>query len=146
MNSRSFFVPAIIVMLFCVEASAGDLASRGDAWQEAFDTGDAAQVANIYSRDGLLLPPNGEPVVGREAIRKFWADTIAGGIHIQTKLEELTEEGHLAYRRGSFDVTDGEGNIVDDGKYLEIWKKRDGHWWFEIDIWNSNRAAAAPAP
>ncbi len=147
MNRHSILTPVVIIaLLMCCEAMAGDLVSQGDAWQEAFDSGDAERLANIYGWDGRLLPPNGEPVMGREAIQKFWADTIASGIHIQTKLEEMTEEGHLGYRRGSFDVTDAEGNIVDDGKYVEIWKKRDGHWWFEIDIWNSNQPAAPPSP
>lgn len=147
MNRHSILTPVVVIaLLMCCEAMAGDLASQGDAWQEAFDSGDAERLANIYGWDGRLLPPNGEPVMGREAIQKFWADTIASGIHIQTKLEEMTEEGHLGYRRGSFDVTDAEGNIVDDGKYVEIWKERDGHWWFEIDIWNSNRPAAPPSP
>ncbi len=147
MNRHSFLAPVIIIaLLLCCQVMAGDLASRGDAWQEAFDTGDAERLANIYGRDGRLLPPNGEPVMGREAIQKFWANSIASGIHIQTRLEDMTEVGHLGYRRGSFDVTDGEGNNIDDGKYLEIWEKRDGHWWFEIDIWNSNRPAAASLP
>ena len=147
MNRQSFLTTAtIIAMLLCFQAMAGDLASRGDALQAAFDAGDAEQVANIYGWDGRLMPPNGEPVVGRDAIQKFWADMIASGVRIQIEVEEMKEERHLGYRMGTFEITDGEGKIVDDGKYVEVWKKRDGHWWFELDIWNSNRPAAASLP
>ena len=143
MNSRRFFVPALVLTLLCLEASAGDLVSTGTAWQDAFDTGDAAQVANVYSQNGRLLPPHGEPVVGREAIQAFWAGLLESGAHIQTQLEELGEEGHLGFRMGSFTVKDSDGTVIDDGQFIEIWKKRDGHWWFDIDIWNSNRPPPA---
>ena len=144
--NRNLFVSAVVSLLWCYQAAAGDLASTGTAWQDAFDTGDAVQVANVYSQNGRLLPPHGEPVIGREAIQAFWAGLLESGAHIQTQLEELGEEGHLGFRMGSFTVKDSDGTVIDDGQFVEIWRKRDGHWWFDIDIWNSNRAAAAPSP
>ncbi|MGI9263561.1 MAG: YybH family protein [Gammaproteobacteria bacterium] len=141
--NRSLFLSTMVILFWCCQAAADDLASTGTAWQDAFDTGDAAQVANVYSQDGRLLPPHGEPVVGREAIQAFWAGLLESGAHIQTELEELGEEGPLGFRMGSFTVKDSDGNVIDDGQFVEIWRKRDGHWWFDIDIWNSNRPLPA---
>jgi hypothetical protein len=31
-----------------------------------------------------------------------------------------------------------EGNLLDRGKYIEIWTKVDGKWLIHRDIWNSS--------
>ena len=132
----------VLVLVFSSAAFAGGLAKLGHAWQDAFDSGDADQIAGVYSHDGRLLPPHGEPVIGRDAIREYWGGLLEAGLHIQTNLEDMSEDGKLAYRTGSFEVKNADGTVIDNGRYVEIWKKRDGHWWFFIDIWNSDRPLA----
>jgi hypothetical protein len=47
-------------------------------FDEAFDNGDAAALAALYSQDAVFMTPQG-PVFGREAIEKHWADVFQQG-------------------------------------------------------------------
>jgi ketosteroid isomerase-like protein len=38
----------------------------------AFNAGDGATVASLYSEDAALFPPGGERIDGRSAIQAFW--------------------------------------------------------------------------
>src|SRR5262245_4002389 len=42
-------------------------------YEDAFNQNDAAAVAALYTEDAVLLPPETDPVYGREAIEKGWA-------------------------------------------------------------------------
>jgi len=43
-----------------------------DAWTAAFNKGDAAAVAAMYTEDAYVLPPGSDMVKGRSAIEAFW--------------------------------------------------------------------------
>jgi len=43
-----------------------------DAWAAAFNQGDAAAVAALYTENAYVLPPGAEIVKGRPAIETFW--------------------------------------------------------------------------
>jgi uncharacterized protein (TIGR02246 family) len=45
------------------------------AYQDAFAKHDAKAIAALFVPDGVLLPPNGAPIVqGRDAIEQSWSD------------------------------------------------------------------------
>ena len=41
--------------------------------------GDAAALASLYADSGQVLPPGGEVLTGREALRTFWQQAIDAG-------------------------------------------------------------------
>lgn len=43
-----------------------------DQWAEAFNKGDAAAVAAMYTEDAYVLPAGAEMMKGRSAIEAFW--------------------------------------------------------------------------
>ena len=43
-----------------------------DVWTAAFNKGDAAAVAALYTEDAYVLPPGSAMVKGRPAIEAFW--------------------------------------------------------------------------
>ena len=47
---------------------------------EAFNKGDAASVANMYTMDARVLPPNGDMVEGRANIQKFWQGAMSASV------------------------------------------------------------------
>lgn len=108
---------------------------------EAFGKGDAAGVAARYTSSGKLLPPNAEPVIGREDIQAFWQTAIdggAGGATLQVVEIELKDDA--AMEIGEFSITAGD-TVVDNGKYVVIWFLEDDKWKMHVDIWNSSRPA-----
>lgn len=110
------------------------------AWQEAWNAGDAAGVAAMYADDATVMPPGAEPVKGREAIRAFWQASID---EHEGDTEELTTMevhamGDMAVEVGGYVTTGPDGEHLDHGKYVAVWKKTDAGWRIVRDIFNSS--------
>lgn len=120
------------------------LTTATTVWMEAFNTGDAVTIAGLSSEDGALLPPNGRAIIGREAIYSYWRDLLTDS---DTKVElvnvETVVEGDLGYKAGRFELLDATGAAIDQGKYIQIWKRSpQGYWELHRDMWNSSLGAA----
>jgi ketosteroid isomerase-like protein len=107
-------------------------------WADAFNRGDAATIAGMMSADAQIMPPNGGIIEGREAIQAFWQGFIDTGVKGSLTSIEITVEGSMGYKVGTFRILDAEGGELDHGKFLEIWRYMDGAWQFHRDMWNSS--------
>lgn len=110
---------------------------------DAFSRGDAAAVAEWYTGDATLLPPDNPMLKGREAIRAFWQGVMSAGVS-GAKLETLEVEsrGDLAYEVGRFEMVaqpQGGERAELTGKYLVVWRQEGGGWRMHVDIWNGDR-------
>ncbi len=110
----------------------------------AFDHGDAAAVSRCYAADGQVLPPQGEPVSGPPAIEGFWRAVMGMGIK-SVKLEtvEVAGDTGLAYEVGRYTLAAANGQTIDRGKYIVIWRVEAGEWKLHRDIWNTSIPPAA---
>lgn len=139
---------ATLVATGCMQAPPADvegLKAMRDEWQSAFETGDTNAMAALYTADGAVLPPNADTVNGRPAIAAFWKDFSESGLSGVVEDDDAYAQGDLGYKQGRYTMTDTDGNVVDEGKYIEIWRQVDGEWQLHRDIFNSNRPAA-PTP
>lgn len=69
----------------------------------AFNRGDAAAVAGLYTEDGSLLPPGENIVSGRSNIEANWKAGVDAGLsNLQLKASEVEAHGPLAYEVGEF--------------------------------------------
>ena len=50
-----------------------------DAWNAAFNRGDAAGIAALYTQNATVLPPTHSVIKGTAAIRDFWHGLITAG-------------------------------------------------------------------
>ncbi len=110
------------------------------AFSTTYMNEDHEGIANFYTEEGKIMP-NGTPIIqGRAAIAERWklregTDIIHHSIHPV----EIHIQGDTAYDYGYY-----EGSTkVDDqepshfiGKYVIIWKKMNGKWLIDVDIWN----------
>lgn len=118
--------------------------AEGDiGWSEAYQSGDAAALAALYAEDAALLPPNQQMVTGREAIQKSWGAMIDDGLAAEADFAETGSDGDLGYKVGTYVLKDPEGGALDEGKFVEVWKRVDGEWMLYRDIYNSS---LPPAP
>ena len=119
------------------------ISATNNAFMEAFGKGDAAALANLYTKAGSLLPPNSEVIEGVEAIRGFWKAAMDMGIK-GAKLETVDLEVYqgAACEVGNYTLTGAKGEVMDRGKYIVVWKDEGGKWKLHRDIWNSS----LPAP
>jgi len=100
-----------------------------------------AYASAYYAEDGMMMPPNGEPVQGFAAIA---AEFEAMPPFSDLTFETLEIEGacDMAWARGKFTVVwmiPGMDPMPDEGSYLEIWKRQaDGSWRVARDVFNSD--------
>ena len=117
-------------------------------WVDAFNQGDAAAVASLYTEEATLLEPNSPLVVGRENIQAIFQGFFnTSALELQLTVIELSVHGDMAHRFGKYTLTiqPEEGDAVsDNGKYVEIWKRENGSWKMDVDIWNSSLPLPAP--
>jgi len=112
-----------------------------DVWTAAFDKGDAAAVAALYTEDAYVLPPGSEMVKGRAAIEAFWRQAAQQmGEAKLTTVDVLPLGPEAAREVGSVTLktkTQPPQEVV--GKYVVVWRKVGGDWKLATDIWNTNK-------
>lgn len=115
------------------------IARTNRAFEEAVRKGDAAAMGKTYTTDGWALPPNGGTIKGRDNVGQFWQAVLGMGL-ATVKLQTLEFEEHddTAWEVGQGILEDKDGNVLDEAKYIVIWKKEEGEWRWHRDIWNSN--------
>ena len=121
------------------------IAAATEDFMATFKRGDAAGMAALYTVTGQVLPPNGDFVTGREAVQAFWQAIMDMGIK-EAKIEiiEVEDHGDTAIEVSRFTLHGDEGQVLDSGKYIVIWKQEDGEWKLHRDIFNSSMPPPQP--
>ena len=110
-----------------------------EAFMAAFNRGDAAGLAALYTEDGQLLPPFAGFVTGRPAVQAYWQGLMDRGIESMRLItDELEEHGDTGIDVGRYQLFAGGNQEVDQGKYIVILKRVDGQWLLHRDIFNSS--------
>jgi uncharacterized protein (TIGR02246 family) len=156
LTHRILGLPALAVLALsaCQKAPGGPAplteADRSSihAFVADFDKGvlaaDWPSLANSYTEDGILLPPNAPVVQGRAAIEKFF-----GGFPKITAFKQSVVEiegpGDPTYVRGTYEMTmlppGAKEPLKDTGKILAVWRRQpDGSWLVSRVAWNSDLA------
>ena len=108
-------------------------------FMQAFAQADAARLASLYTENAQLLPPGGESAHGWEAIRAFWQAAMDSGI-TAARLEtaEVEDHGDTAIEVSRYILLGASEQVLDQGKYIVIWKQERGQWKLHRDIFNTN--------
>jgi uncharacterized protein (TIGR02246 family) len=103
----------------------------------ASNRGDADALMELYAEDAVLLPPDHEPITGREAIGEFWRQGTDQGLEVSTL--RVDTDGKLGYLVGRYRLPATADEPADSGKYVMcLQHQRDGSWKLTADIWNSS--------
>jgi uncharacterized protein (TIGR02246 family) len=101
----------------------------------ASNDGNAGALADLYAEDAMLLPPDHEPIRGREAIAAFWRQGTDQGLEVTTLAVEV--EGNMGYLVGRYHLPATDEEPADSGKYVMcLRRQQDGSWKLTADIWN----------
>jgi ketosteroid isomerase-like protein len=150
MKCLSVSVGIVVLLVFqacCVALNAAEendplmaIKQANVAFAAAFATGDGKAVAGMYTDNGKLYPPNSGIVEGRAAIGKFWNSVMAQGIsQVELTAVEIESFGDSLVESGTAKLFGKDGMLLDNGKYLVLWKKVGGHWKMHRDCWNSSQ-------
>jgi uncharacterized protein (TIGR02246 family) len=121
-------------------ASRGAIEATVDRYVAASNEGDADALTELYAEDAVLLPPDHEPVLGREAIGEFWQQGTDTGLEVSTLRLEV--DGNVAYLVGRYHLPPTQQEEADSGQYVLCLKRQtDGTWKLTADIWNGSGAS-----
>ena len=116
-----------------------EIVAANEAFMAAFGAGDAAGVAALYTARGQLLPPNMDTMAGQAAIQAFWQGAMDMGIRsAQLETAEVEGDGDTAVEVGKYTLCGEGGQVLDQGKYIVVWKRDGGQWKLHRDIFNSS--------
>jgi len=127
-------------------AARAGIDSMNQGFMKALAAHDAKALSLLYTDDAKLLPPNTEPVLGRDAIAKYWESLLELPIQsIQLETVDVHGAGDDVTEEGRYTLLGSKGETIEVGKYLVVWRKTDAGWRFYRDMWSSNAPASAPA-
>jgi ketosteroid isomerase-like protein len=115
------------------------------AYAKAFNGGDAAKVAALYSKDAIIMMPETPAGKGTRGVRAHAQAAIdAGWRNIRFKTIKSGADGDLAFNIGSVSMdqrSDG-GTAKVKGKYLDVYQRqRDGGWKIVATMYNTDKPA-----
>jgi uncharacterized protein (TIGR02246 family) len=139
----------IAMLVACLMLIAGPAAAQSkaviqkadDKWSEAFNKGDAAALAAMYTEDAYLLPPGAEMMKGRSAIAAFWGRQMQQIGDVGCTALDVKPLGRNSAREIGTCSFKTKAQPPQDGalKYAVVWEKEGGQWRLLQDIWNTNK-------
>jgi len=94
----------------------------------------------VYTANARMLPPGAEMIAGREPIKAFWQQAIAGlglkSVKLTTVEAEALGDGVVEIGRAELSLAGGNTLTV---KYVVQWKQEAGKWKWHTDIGNPNQ-------
>jgi uncharacterized protein (TIGR02246 family) len=130
-----------------VDVAAEDQAIRAQVavWNAAVAAYDEAAIGAVYAPDAALLPANMPRVSGTAAIEQFFGVLEPAKVSLVATptVVVVSASGDLAAEEGTWTWSNPnpDGTMAqDNGKYLVAWKKTNGTWLMQTDIWNSDNA------
>ncbi len=142
---KRLLIILVLMILLPTTAMAGEIRTHINElllkWEAAFNAGDSAAVASLYTEDASVFPPGEERVDGRSAIQTFWQGAIDSGVKVDDFHSVKVEAwSNIAEEIGSltFIVPSDSGPTKVVGKYIVIYKRTGHTWQLHRDIWNMN--------
>ena len=118
------------------------------AWFKAYNAHDVDAISALYADDAVLSAPGAPSARGAAAIKEAFrkdiaAATKAGIANNDGTSADVGVSGDLAWEWNTFSATDKSGKVVERGKYVTLFERRNGKWVIIRDIWNSDGPPAA---
>lgn len=93
----------------------------------------------VYTRNARILPPGAEMISGRDNIKNFWRGAIESmgvkAVKLQTVEFEALGDAGLEIGRATLEFALAGAQPV-DVKYVVLWKREDGDWKWDVDMWS----------
>ena len=115
------------------------------AYAKAFNAGDTATIAALYSKDAIFMMPEEPAYKGTKGVRNRAQTAFdAGWRNIKFKTIKSGSNGDLAFNVGSvsMDQPSDDGMVKVKGKYLDVYQRqKDGRWKIIATSYNTDEPA-----
>jgi ketosteroid isomerase-like protein len=124
-------------------------------WEKQSNARSLPEYSSIYyTGDAVRLQPNGSPLEGIEAIRKYAQADLDRNTSIKEtdSVASVLSSGDLAVARGTWTWTatptaSGLSAVNDQGKWVGAFRRQsDGTWKCVYDMWNSDQPVSGATP
>ena len=108
--------------------------TRGQAFIDAFNRGDAKAVAMFWTQDGEYVDQEGRQFKGREALQNLFqkAFTEEKGSKLKVTVISKRQLGQdVVIEDGITEVTPADGGAPSVARFMAVLVKQDGEWYFE---------------
>ncbi len=128
------------------EADSAAINAIWSTYVSSLEAGDIDAWLSLWTDDGVQMPPNEPPVIGKDQLRqRNGAALDLFTVEIDITNQEVGVAGDWAFSRGVYTATfapkDGSKPIPVDGKFMTILRRQsDGGWKIHRDIFNSSVA------
>jgi len=142
---RRLAMSAVLLMLAAVPAMAQGKAAiqkLEDQWGAAFNKGDAAAVAAMYTSDAYIMPSGAPMVHGSSSdIQGFWTQGMQQFGDVKCTTVDVKPLGRSAAREIGTCTFKTKGADAKDGalKYAVVWQKSESQWKLAVDMWNFDK-------
>ena len=128
---------------FDIDMARSHIEEQNKKWMNFYNAKDADSIANLFTVDAVVMPPNIQVVKGRKEILNSILDEFkAGATDLVLKTVNVYGNGNLAYEIGEYSLNIKDGDKIensDQGKYIVVWElSPDGYYKVKVDIWNSD--------
>jgi uncharacterized protein (TIGR02246 family) len=112
-----------------------------DQWGTAFNKGDAAAVAAMYTDDAYVLPAGSPMAHGHADIQAFWGQAMQQLGDVKCTAVDVMPIGRSGAREIGTCTFKTKGASPQDGalKYAVVWRKVNSQWMLNTDIWNMDK-------
>jgi ketosteroid isomerase-like protein len=118
------------------------LDSINTKFSEQIADGDSSALASHHWPDAELLLDNSEPVKG-DKIENAWANALQMGVKEMTfSTTDIKGSSTFIIETGAYEMKGLKNSLMDKGKYVVVWEKRNGEWKLYRDI----GCTSLPAP
>ena len=115
------------------------IAAANETFVALFNRNDASGVAATYTEDGKIMPPEGEMLEGRAVLQDRWQLLFDNGfVGVNLETVEAHAMGDTAAEVGEYTLFDGMGDVLENGRYVVIWKLVDGEWLRDRNVFSSD--------
>jgi uncharacterized protein (TIGR02246 family) len=144
---KTLAAAALALTALTSSASAGTaedaIRAADKRFEEAFNRGDSAAIAQLYTPEAAAFPPGAARADGPAAIEQVWRGAIRSGLKdLSLRPAEIVVLDGTAYATGTgtFTMPSAAGGTQQGSlKYVEIWRRgEDGTWRLHRDIWNTD--------
>lgn len=116
-----------------------EIQSKERAWESADNARDENAVLAFYSDDAVSMSNNAPMAKGKAAIQKdLGIDKRIKGETVSYTTIEVFGDENMVTEIGTAIRKDASGKVVNSGKYMAIWEKRDGKYICIRDIYNDD--------
>lgn len=126
----------------CLEEARRSITESHLLYIQALSSGDSALFIDRYAKDCWIMPPNASALCGEGAPldlfrEEYYTKGVRNGRFMT--IDIFGDAGEFVTEVGFFQLFDAGNNMIDNGKFLVLWRKTTAGWKMFRDSFSSDR-------